>query len=138
MGGGVLCMYLFFFATHHPPVITTCSWGYVGHFRPWTHTSDDSHHGFQIYSSRSCHVPRSLYLLMVTPNSHTELVLATGSASHRYIPGTDLITPRVVSVSTGKCISNTYLRTYVRYKKAGFVRSISYVRTDSAATAAEQ
>ena len=32
----------FFFATHHPPVITTCSWGSVGHFRPWTHTSDDS------------------------------------------------------------------------------------------------
>ena len=26
MGGGVLCMYVpFFFATHHPPVITTCS-----------------------------------------------------------------------------------------------------------------
>ena len=31
MGGGVLCMYVpFFFATHHPPVITTCSWGSVG------------------------------------------------------------------------------------------------------------
>ena len=23
MGGGILCMYLFFCATHHPPVITT-------------------------------------------------------------------------------------------------------------------
>ena len=38
-----VCMFLFFFATHHPPVITTCSWGSVGHFRPWTHTSDDSY-----------------------------------------------------------------------------------------------
>ena len=37
-----VCMFLFF-ATHHPPVITTCSWGSVGHFRPWTHTSDDSY-----------------------------------------------------------------------------------------------
>ena len=33
----------FFFATHNPPVITSCSWGSVGHFRPWTHTSDDSY-----------------------------------------------------------------------------------------------
>ena len=33
----------FFFLQHTPPVITTCSWGSVGHFRPWTHTSDDSY-----------------------------------------------------------------------------------------------
>ena len=43
MGGGVLCMYVpFFFATHHPPVITTCSWGSVGRL-PCTSRPHKSH-----------------------------------------------------------------------------------------------
>ena len=33
-----LYVFPFFFATHHPPVITTCSWGSVGPL-PWTSQS---------------------------------------------------------------------------------------------------
>ena len=65
MGGGVLCMYVpFFFATHHPPVIITCSWGSVG---PLPCTSHMVRLGFSVekLSWFQCRVPASAWLVLV-------------------------------------------------------------------------
>ena len=53
----------FFLATHHPPVITTCSWGSVGPLPCVPGTFVDYLVCFSLFSSFSLHVPHTYNLV---------------------------------------------------------------------------